>query len=120
MAGDQAGYFARAIVNRLWHRLMGIGLVEPLDQMHGDNDPSHPELLQWLSHWFIEHDYDLNGLIRGIVLSQAYQRSSAWESAERPAKHLYAVANIRVLTPPSICNHTSHGCHFPVGLAEQP
>ncbi len=99
LAEGQAGYLARAIVNRLWHRLMGTGLVEPLDQMHGDNDPSHPELLQWLSLWFIEHDYNLNGLIRGIVLSQAYQRSSAWESAERPAKHLYAVANIRVLTP---------------------
>ncbi len=99
LSEGQVDYFARAIVNRIWYRLMGAGLVEPLDQLHGDNDPSHPELLQWLSRWFIKNDYDLNGLIRGIVLSQAYQRSSAWEGGERPAENLYAVANIRVMTP---------------------
>jgi len=96
---DQQGYFARAIVNRVWHRLMGVGLVEPLDQMHGANPPSHPALLQWLSHWLTASDYDLNALIRGIVMSQAYQRSSAWESGERPPKNTYAAANLRALTP---------------------
>jgi len=99
LAADQQGYFARAMVNRVWYRLMGAGLVEPLDQMHGDNPPSHPELLLWLAEWFARSDYDLNGLIEGIVLSKAYQRSSAWTNGDRPAKSTYATANLRVLTP---------------------
>src|SRR5437588_312008 len=41
---DQRGFFAKAIVNRVWHRLFGRGLVMPLDQMHAENPPSHPEL----------------------------------------------------------------------------
>ena len=42
-------FFARSIVNRIWHRLFGRGLVMPLDQMHSANPPSHPELLAWLA-----------------------------------------------------------------------
>jgi hypothetical protein len=99
LAADQQGYFARALVNRVWYRFMGAGFVEPLDQMHGDNPPSHPELLLWLADWFARSDYDLNGLVEGIVLSKAYQRSSAWTTSDRPAKDTYATANLRVLTP---------------------
>lgn len=99
LAADQQGYFARAMVNRMWHRLMGAGLVEPMDQMHGDNPPSHPELLLWLADWFARSDFDLNGLIKGVVFSKAYQRSSAWTNGDRPVKSTYAAANLRVLTP---------------------
>ena len=42
-------FFAKAIVNRIWYRLFGQGLVMPLDQMHSANPPSHPELLDWLA-----------------------------------------------------------------------
>ena len=99
LAADQQGYFARAMVNRTWHRLMGAGLVEPLDQMHGDNTPSHPELLLWLADWFRKSEYDLNGLIKGILSSKAYQRTSEWTNGDRPGKSTYAAANLRVLTP---------------------
>ena len=119
LAADQQGYFARAMVNRIWHRLMGAGLVEPLDQMHGDNTPSHPELLLWLAEWFTKSDYDLNGLIKGILSSKAYQRSSQWTNGDRPGKSTYAAANLRVLTPRqyaaclligTTAPHTFEGC----------
>ena len=58
------------------------GLVMPLDQMHSENPPSHPELLAWLARDTVEHGYDLRRLIRGLVLSRAYARDSRWESAE--------------------------------------
>ena len=51
-SGAQPGerdFFAKAIVNRIWYRLFGQGLVMPLDQMHSANPPSHPELLDWLA-----------------------------------------------------------------------
>ena len=92
-------FFARAIVNRLWHRLFGRGLVMPLDQMHSANPPSHPELLAWLARDTIDHGYDLRRLIRGLVLSRAYARSSQWDGAESPRPSLFAVAAVRPLTP---------------------
>jgi hypothetical protein len=96
--GENA-YFSRSIVNRVWYRLFGRGLVAPVDQMHPENPASHPELLEWLARDLIEHNYDLRRLMRGLVLSNAYSRSSRWEGAERPAADLFAVANLRPLTP---------------------
>ena len=71
----------------------------PLDQMHSENPPSHPELLAWLARDMAEHGYDLRRLIRGLVLSEAYARSSRWEGAEQPRPSLFAVALVRPLTP---------------------
>ncbi|MFM8270828.1 MAG: DUF1549 domain-containing protein, partial [Gemmata sp.] len=49
LKGENAEFFARSLANRLWHRFLGTGLVSPLDQMHSENRPSHPELLAWLA-----------------------------------------------------------------------
>src|SRR5438552_814370 len=73
----QRDFFTRSIVNRTWYRLFGHGLVMPLDQMHSENPPSHPELLQWLARDMADHGFDLRRLLRGIVLSNAYARSSS-------------------------------------------
>jgi hypothetical protein len=96
---DQRGFFAKSIVNRVWHRLFGRGLVMPLDQMHAENPPSHPELLDALANEVAEHGYDVRRLIRGLVLSQAYARDSRWEGKDPPNPALFAVARPRVLTP---------------------
>ena len=92
-------FFAKSIVNRLWYRFYGRGLVSPVDQMHPENAPSHPDLLDWLARDLIAHKYDLRRLIRGLVLTQTYARSSRWDSAERPDADLFAVANVRPLSP---------------------
>ena len=100
LESDQRHYLSRSIVNRTWYRLMGMGLVMPLDQMHPENPASHPGLLAWLARDFVAHGYDLKRLVRGIVLSQAYGRTSQWKSdEERPPGNLFAVANVRTLTP---------------------
>lgn len=93
-----ADYFARNIVNRLWHRFFGLGLVTPLDQMHSENPPSHPELLAWLAHDARSHGYDIRRLIRGLVLSKAYSRGSRYES-DPPDPKLFAVSRLKPLTP---------------------
>jgi hypothetical protein len=95
---ENADFFARNIVNRMWHRFFGIGLVTPLDQMHSENPPSHPELLSWLARDTAEHEYDLSRLIRGIVLSKAYSRSSRYDSSP-PDTRLFAVAKLKPMTP---------------------
>lgn len=93
-------FFARNIVNRVWNRFFGRGLVHPVDQLHSGNPPSHPELLDWLTRDLVAHNYDLKRLIRGIVLSQAYSRSSEWTAGTLPPEaSLFAVGPIKPLTP---------------------
>ncbi|MDA1179830.1 MAG: DUF1553 domain-containing protein [Planctomycetota bacterium] len=92
-------YFSRAIVNRAWAWLMGQGLVEPLDQLHSANSPTHPELLDALSEDFAAHNYDLRRLVRNIALSDTYQRSSVrLAGGEPPPRDLYLQAQVRPLS----------------------
>ncbi len=100
LRSDQRHLLARSIVNRLWHRLLGYGFVMPVDQMHSGNPASHPELLEWLARDTAGHGFDLTRLVRGIVLSRTYARSSRWESSQpRPQAKHFAVAQVRPLSP---------------------
>ena len=92
-------FLARSIVNRLWSRFFGYGLVMPIDQMHSGNPPSHPELLEWLARDTVDHGFDLPRLMRGLVLSKTYSRSSRWDRGDRPAASLFAVGQVRPLSP---------------------
>jgi len=96
---DNSEFFSKAIVNRLWRRFYGSGLVNPLDQMHSENPPSHPELLQWLARDMADHQYDLRRLTRGLVLSHAYARDSKYPSEAQPNPKFFTVAHLKPLTP---------------------
>ncbi len=65
--------FAQVLVNRVWRQLLGFGIVDPVDDW-STATPSHPDLLKWLAHDFITHDYDLKHIARTILNSQTYQR----------------------------------------------
>lgn len=67
--------FARTIVNRVWKRYLGLGLVEPVDDWE-NSIASHPQLLEWLAREFVLHNYDLKWLARSIMNSGAYQRQA--------------------------------------------
>jgi hypothetical protein len=69
-------YFAPNLVNRVWARYFGTGLVEPLDGFSRSNPATHPRLLQRLSDEFVRGGYDLRALERTILSSAAYQRSA--------------------------------------------
>jgi hypothetical protein len=69
-------YFARAIINRVWRNFMGRGLVEAEDDLRQTNPPSNVELMTALEKDFIQNGYDVKRLIRLILNSAAYQRSS--------------------------------------------
>ena len=99
LKGENAEFFARSISNRMWHRFFGTGLVSPLDQMHAENQPSHPDLLAWLARDTAANKYDLKRLIRGIVMSKAYSRSSQYDSENRPSPKTFAVAKLKPMTP---------------------
>ena len=69
-------YFARAVVNRVWKNYLGRGLVEAEDDLRETNPPTNPELLDALAKDFINHKYDVKHLVRTILNSATYQRSS--------------------------------------------
>lgn len=70
-------FFARAEVNRLWARLMGRGIVHPVDDFRSSNPPGNPELLDALAADFEQSGYDRRHILRTICNSRAYQRSAA-------------------------------------------
>lgn len=72
LTAPQNGRLSRTIVNRLWARLMGRGLVEPVDDM--EQAAWQPALLDWLAEDLVAHGYDLKRTIARIVSSRAYQR----------------------------------------------
>jgi hypothetical protein len=91
-------YFARAMANRTWWRLFGRGIVNPVDDMHAANEPSHPELLDLLAKRFAESGFDLKFLTRAIVTSRAYQRTSRpGGDADRQAA-LFGRMSVKVLS----------------------
>jgi hypothetical protein len=91
-------YFARAMANRTWWRLFGRGLVNPVDDMHAANAPSHPELLDLLARRFAESGFDLKFLTRAIVSSRAYQRTSRPGDAPEKQAALFGRMSVKVLT----------------------
>ena len=68
---------ARVIVNRVWGWHFGSGLVSTTENFGvlGDR-PSHPELLDWLSNWFVKNGWSIKKLNRLIILSDVYGRRS--------------------------------------------
>lgn len=68
---------ARVIVNRIWQTHFGTGLVAtPNNFGQKGEKPSHPELLDWLATWFMDHGWSIKKLHHLIMTSNAYQQSS--------------------------------------------
>ena len=93
---------SRVIVNRVWQKLFGQGLVRTPSNFGvlGDR-PSHPELLDFLAQQFLESGWRLKSLIRTIVLSHAYQQDangSARSRSRDPENRLLARMHRKRLT----------------------
>lgn len=70
------GNFSGAMVNRLWKHFMGVGLVEPVDDLRASNPPTNPELWRLLNTEFVGSGYELKHVMRLILNSRVYQLSS--------------------------------------------
>lgn len=69
-------YFAKATVDMVWQYFFGVSLLEPIIEPSDDSPITHPQLLNDMAQSLIDHEFDLKFLIRAIVHTQAYQRSS--------------------------------------------
>ncbi len=71
--------FATVIANRLWKRVMGVGIIEPVDDLSDGYSASHPGLMEYLAQLVIDLDFDLNEYLRVLYNTKTYQRSAATE-----------------------------------------
>jgi uncharacterized membrane protein len=93
------GRLARTLVNRYWARLMGRGLVEPVDDM--DALPWDQDVLDWLASDFARSGYDLRGLLRTIMTSETYRlpaQPAPSEEGVREATFVFSGPLVRRLT----------------------
>jgi hypothetical protein len=83
-------YFTRSIVNRVWANFFGVGLVEAVDDLRTTNPPSNEALFQAACDYLVAHNYDLKELMRAILRSAAYQRSSQTVAGNEPDDRFYS------------------------------
>jgi hypothetical protein len=88
-------YFAKNIVNRLWHHYFGVGIVDPVDDLNAANPPSNPALFEWLAQDFIEHEFDLKHLHRRILNSRTYQLSHLPNDSNRTDRRNFSHALVK-------------------------
>jgi mono/diheme cytochrome c family protein len=90
------GRFSRTIANRLWHRLMGRGIVHPVDAM--GTEPWNADLLDHLAGYLIEQKYDLKAVLAHICESQAYQSKAQTLETDDESKWTYTGPRAKRMT----------------------
>ena len=88
-------YFAVSVANRVWAHFLGVGIVEPVDDIRVSNPASNPELFDALGARLVEYKYDLRQLVRDVCNSNAYQRSSAPNESNAGDQRNFAKAQVR-------------------------
>lgn len=83
-------FFSRSITNRVWANFFGVGLVESVDDMRESNPASNEELLVAASDYLVKNKFDLKALMRVILQSAAYQRSSQPLPENKDEKRFYS------------------------------
>ncbi|MBW3543261.1 MAG: DUF1549 and DUF1553 domain-containing protein, partial [Planctomycetes bacterium] len=113
-------YFSRAIVNRVWANFLGVGLVEAVDDMRLTNPPSNEKLLAALADFLVEHDYDLKKLMRLILVSETYQRSSRPVAGNEADERFYSRYYPRRLSAEVLLDAFSQAAAAPTNFPDYP
>ena len=94
MTDPKNEFFAGAMINRMWKHYLGVGLVEPVDDLRATNPPTNPALWAALKKEFATQKFDLRHLMKVILASRTYQLSASTrpgnEADARFYSHYYA------------------------------
>lgn len=82
MTSKENPRFTTVIANRLWKKAMGLGLIEPVDEITDSTVPSNPALMTFLESTLKELNYDMKAYLSLIYNSQAYQRAAYAKDVE--------------------------------------
>lgn len=97
LTSDDNTLFAQSQVNFVWYHLMGIGLVDPIDDFRLTNPASNPPLMQYLADYFVQQNFDVRAVVRQIMRSQTYQLSAQPNATNAHDQTSYSHAIVRRL-----------------------
>jgi hypothetical protein len=115
-------FFAQAAVDNVWHHFFGVSLLEPISEPQEEGPPAYPELLELVTREFKAHHFDLKFLVRAIVHTRAYQRTSVAPKAGKDDVVHYAHMPVRGLTPEQLFDSVAEATEYqePAGMIQQP
>ena len=113
-------YFSGSMVNRLWKHFLGVGLVEPVDDLRPSNPPSNPALWRELNREFVSHGYDLKHVMRLILNSRTYQLSSESLPGNETDRRFYSHYFARRLPAEVLLDAISQATGVPDSFAGYP
>src|SRR5205807_6442103 len=91
-------FFAKSVVNRVWFHLCGRGIVDPVDDFRDSNPSANDALLDALAKDFVDHQFDVQHLIRTIMTSRTYQLSAQTNDYNRDDNKYFSHAVTKLLT----------------------
>ncbi|MEY3172856.1 MAG: hypothetical protein RLZZ436_769 [Planctomycetota bacterium] len=89
--------FARNLGNVVWSHFLGVGIVDPVDDVRVSNPPSNPALLSYLGQKLEQDSYDIRPLVREICLSRTYQLSTERNDSNRLDERHFSHGKVRRL-----------------------
>jgi hypothetical protein len=99
--------FAKAMANRVWSYFFGRGIIDPVDDIRSSNPPSNPALLDALTQYFVENQFDVRRLMRVICQSHSYQLSIVKNKWNEDDQINFSHANPRRLTAEQLVDAVS-------------
>ena len=97
-------FFAKSYANRVWSYFFGRGIIDPVDDIRASNPPVNPELLDAITEDFVKSGFDVQHLIRTIVLSRTYQLSFVPNKWNEDDKINFSHAQPRRMTAEQMMN----------------
>lgn len=94
--------FTTVITNRLWKKALGVGIIEPVDNITDHTTPSNPELLAYLEGRMRAFDYDMKKFLRMIYNTKTYQREASSEESQMGVAYHFPGPVLRRMTAEQI------------------
>jgi hypothetical protein len=90
--------FAKTLANRLWKRALGVGLIEPVDDMRDDTEATNPELMEFLTSEMLRLHFDMKEFQRIIYYTKTYQRQTHYDDLDPEEPYLFPGPLLRRMT----------------------
>lgn len=90
--------FAKTLANRLWQRALGVGLIEPVDDMRDDTEASNPELMDFLTAEMHRLNFDMKEFQRILYYTKTYQRQAHFDDLDPEEPYLFPGPVLRRMT----------------------
>jgi hypothetical protein len=117
LADPKNPWFSRHMSNLVWAHFMGLGIVNPVDDIRVSNPPSNLPLLNHIAQRLVDHNFDIRKLAKEICMSATYQRSTRSNETNELDERNFAKATVRRMRAEvlldAIGDATGHQAKFP-------